>query len=56
MPAKHGWSGVEGLPAGANVQVIKGTPCVFFRCKRIEDGAVRRARDCLGVIENGRFS
>ena len=47
---------VKGLPEGANVQVIKGVPYVYFRYQwKDAAGKVKYARDYLGTVENGQF-
>ena len=45
---------VKGLPEGANVQVIKDVPYVYFRYQwKDATGKVKYARDYLGTVENG---
>lgn len=47
---------VKGLPEGANVQVIKDVPYVYFRYQwKDATGKVKYARDYLGTVENGQF-
>jgi len=47
---------VKGLPEGANVQVIKDVPYVYFRYQwKDAAGKVKYARDYLGTVENGQF-
>ena len=47
---------VSGLPEGANVQVIKGVPYVYFRYKwKDKTGKIKYSRDYLGIVDNGRF-
>ena len=47
---------VKDLPAGANVQMIKEVPYVFFRYRwRDESGVQKQARDYIGIIENNQF-
>lgn len=47
---------VKGLPEGANVQVIKNVPYVYFRYQwKDAAGKVKYARDYLGTVENGQF-
>lgn len=49
-------STVKGLPEGAQIQVIKGVPYVYFRYTwKDESGKVKYARDYLGVVEEGVF-
>ena len=49
-------SSVKGLPEGAQIQVIKDVPYVYFRYSwKDETGKVKYARDYLGTVENGVF-
>lgn len=49
-------SSVKGLPEGAQVQVIKEVPYVYFRYSwKDESGKIKYARDYLGIVENGVF-
>lgn len=49
-------SSVKGLPEGAQIQVIKGVPYVYFRYTwKDESGKIKYARDYLGVVEEGIF-
>lgn len=49
-------SSVKGLPEGAQIQVIKEVPYVYFRYSwKDESGKIKYARDYLGIVENGVF-
>ena len=49
-------SGVQGLPEGANVQVINSVPYVYFRYHwKDASGKTKYARDYLGTVDNGQF-